>query len=365
MKASPPCVYRAKCLVFFLVSCVACIGIADVAVWGALLIWRHLETGSGDDRYKLPNYDQIPWAGEHFREWNSLRSEYRSFIGWRRKDFRGQTITIEQGIRQSAGQAMSGSVCFFGGSAIWGTGVNDETTIPSLFHRTTARSALNLAEGAYTSRQSLDMLLNMLSEGYRPEAIVDYEGANEVSVHCLKWVKHLPVHYTEDGLRAALGKGRLEHVYEWANDFIWYVPERIKNAVAPKEDTTDIMDCHANPEKARRVARNLIDNWKFMKAIAEKRRIPFYAVLQPTIFTARTKTDHLPQKEFAMKQEYAAVYPLMRQEAEDHCNKRRECGIFLDLSDFDFGDRYVFIDYVHLSPNGNELIAEALSRVVR
>ena len=347
-----------------LVGCLAWIMVADVAVWGFFRVRHYLDPGGGDGRYQLPNYHGISWAAQHFKEWNTLRSAYRGFIGWRRKDYHGRTITITEGIRRSLGQAMNGSVWFLGGSAVWGTGVNDETTLPSLFHRTTSRSVLNLGEGAYTSRQSLDMLLNTLSQGHHPAAVVSYEGANEVSVHCLSWVKQLPVHYTERGMRETLGKGRMEPFIDLARSFIWYVPERVKNAVAPKADVRGIMDCHSDKEKARRVAQNLIDNWKFMEAVARKWDIPFYSVLQPTVFTATTKTDHLPRKEFAMKREYEAVYPWMRRLAKAECGQGA-CGKFLDLSGVDFGDRYVFIDYVHLSPNGNERIAGMLSRFVK
>ena len=55
-----------------------------------------------DARGRLPNYADDPWAPTHFREFAALDTEYRSYYGWRRLPFAGETITIDgNGIRRT------------------------------------------------------------------------------------------------------------------------------------------------------------------------------------------------------------------------------------------------------------------------
>src|SRR5262245_14285221 len=47
-----------------------------------------------DPRGRLPIYTKVTWGPQHYREFSQLKSEYKSFIGWRRKPFHGETIDI-------------------------------------------------------------------------------------------------------------------------------------------------------------------------------------------------------------------------------------------------------------------------------
>jgi hypothetical protein len=47
-----------------------------------------------DLRARLPNYANVTWATQHYREHYQLKSDYKSFIGWRLKPFHGETINV-------------------------------------------------------------------------------------------------------------------------------------------------------------------------------------------------------------------------------------------------------------------------------
>jgi hypothetical protein len=47
-----------------------------------------------DVRARLPNYANVTWATQHYRELSQLKSDYKSFIGWRHEPFQGETINI-------------------------------------------------------------------------------------------------------------------------------------------------------------------------------------------------------------------------------------------------------------------------------
>jgi hypothetical protein len=59
-----------------------------------------------------------------------------------------------------------------------------------------------------------------------------------------------------------------------------------------------------------------------------------------------------------MGEQYEVVYPLIRQAAaEADLN-------FYDLSKVYDRDEYIYIDWVHVSPNGNEYMVEALATIL-
>ena len=90
-----------------------------------------------DDRSELKVYANIEWAEKHFQEFDKLTTTYYDYISWRRDDFSGETININNGIRFTPTfvEASNNEIeyLFFGGSTTWGTGVNDINTYPSIF----------------------------------------------------------------------------------------------------------------------------------------------------------------------------------------------------------------------------------------
>lgn len=105
----------------------------------ASFIFNKINTNAEDNRSILINYTDIKWADNHFQEFGKLNTIYRDYFTWRREEYYGQTINIDKnGIRKSFSYENDTnrnniSFLFFGGSAMWGTGSNDENTIPSLF----------------------------------------------------------------------------------------------------------------------------------------------------------------------------------------------------------------------------------------
>ena len=60
------------------------------------------------------------------------------FVEWRREEFHGETTTVGADgnrVQPATTQDPVGTVRFFGGSAMWGSGVADDETIPATFNR--------------------------------------------------------------------------------------------------------------------------------------------------------------------------------------------------------------------------------------
>ena len=72
------------------------------------------------------------------------------------------------------------STWFFGGSTMAGSGVDDLNTIPSLYSKLTNENVINFGVPGWNSRQSLNLLINLLSAGYKPSKVIFYDGINEI-----------------------------------------------------------------------------------------------------------------------------------------------------------------------------------------
>jgi hypothetical protein len=77
-----------------------------------------------DERVLLPVYKNIEYGKLIFREFNSLKTDYVSYVGWKRRKFAGKTIHINSdGFRYNPKQkyhrdSSAKNVFFFGGSTI-------------------------------------------------------------------------------------------------------------------------------------------------------------------------------------------------------------------------------------------------------
>jgi hypothetical protein len=324
-----------------------------------------------DGRARLPNYAKVTWATQHYREFSQLKTNFKSFIGWRRKPFHGETINIDgryaQRLTINDGADKSKKVYFFGGSTMWGTGVRDDGTIPSQFAAATGYWSENFGESAYTAHQGLVLLVQLLQDGHRPNVVVFYDGGNDVSHKCR-------VELTPDSdAQEAKIQSRLlaPSPTAFAHYFapLWDAAAQIKAKViraAPHYDfrltqgrlaPAAAFDCDSKPEKATRIAENLVGDWQMAKRLVETYGGRFVGILQPVSYFSQTRIDHLTDDP-AMRAQFRAVYPLVER-------RMAEVDGFYNMEHALDIDEYVYVDFCHLSPNGNRLIAAEIAKFVQ
>jgi hypothetical protein len=321
-------------------------------------------------RVHLPNYEGAPWAQGYFDEDTELRvrqESYHAFIGWRQDPFTGDHLNIdERGMRRTVNQTSKGTkvAAFFGGSAIWGEGADDARTIPSLFAAIHPDyHALNFGEIGFVAHQSLNLITEAFSNGMRPDLVVFYDGSNDVYFKC-RTTSDLFSHGLENEVRLTL------------RDFDINAPESfdllilplkrfaesaVRTIVSRSTPDEDLWNCDQSPEKAADVARYLISDWWVAKQIVEGYGGRFLAILQPTAYVSQTRKDHISLKPEVAEQ-FDAVYPKVRELLEVNFPELKSN--FIDLSDAFDRDEYIYIDFAHVSPNGNRIIAERISRAL-
>jgi len=311
----------------------------------------------------LPNYAGVDWARTHFVEIGSLSSVYVSYIGWRRKPFHGQTITLDGPYAQRAtvGSASPDkpSVYFFGGSTMWGTGSDDANTIPSLVTQLGGFRSENYGESAYTAHQSLALLIQLLQEGHRPNVVVFYDGANDVSQKCRSELT-AKSHAREAQISAALATAKPQNAYGlqyMAGPFVGLAAV-VSNGISERRRDSEgqYFACHTDPLRAQQIADYLFQDWEVARRLVESYGGKFIGILQPVAYYSSTKLAHL-QLGDTLKQQFEAVYPLVRKRMAGQPN-------LYDFTDVLDRQEYHYIDFCHLSPNGNRYVAERLVEVL-
>jgi lysophospholipase L1-like esterase len=307
---------------------------------------------------KLPNYAGIDWTKTHFEEFHSLRSRYMSHIGWRREVFEGKTIKLEgpYARRASVGAAQAGkrSVYFFGGSTMWGTGVDDANTIPSLVTQIGGFPAQNYGESGWIAHQSLSLLILLLQEGHRPDVVVFYDGVNDVAHKCRRELTPTS-HAREQQIRAAMSNTKPQQVYGLQHMLkpLMGLAGEIRRATARSEV---LYDCHRSQEKAQQIADNLLQDWDVARRLIESYGGKFIAILQPVAFYGTSKLDSIRLSD-TMRKQFQAVYPLIKPKMAGRP------GLY-DLTAVLDHDEYFYVDFCHLSPNGNRYVAQKLVEVL-
>jgi hypothetical protein len=302
------------------------------------------------------------WLAEHWSETGLPPADYHSHIGWRRVAWARDGINIEGPHLQrrtiNAGTSGRAKVYFFGGSTIWGTGVVDAATIPSQFAARTGIYSENFGEPGYTAHQSLSLLIQTLQAGHRPDLVVFYDGVNEVHVKCRSEL-NVDSHEREQQFRSILRRSFLADSFSHYFAPFFAAAANLNRELDRKTRGEDY-DCHRNPQKAQTIADNMIKDWEFARKLVEWHGGKFIGLLQPVVHFSRTPTDHLEGRAFIerLRPGYEAVYPMLRERVA------RMGGDFHDLVAVLDGERPVYTDWSHLTPDGNARVAERIAEIV-
>ena len=330
-------------------------------VIGLPLAWdirNELKTPTTDGRGVLSVYKDDPWAPKHFKEFNNLKSEYRDFVVWRRLKFDGETIHIdEDGYRRHGnreGGPAQASIWLFGGSTMWGTGARDDETIPAYLEKITSRRTFNLGESGYVAHQSLNLLMKLFIEGGRPGDVVFYDGVNDIETKCRSSGNFFAT-VLDTYVRQAIREKSLEYL----NIERVILPLRAFIAKLVQRGGSDapVFDCHLDEKKADLIAKTMVADWAVAKALSVAHGARFTAVLQPVAYIGKPNTSYLPDvaNNEMLRKQYEVVYPKIKAElAKANID-------YIDLTAAFDGKEMLYIDFCHVIPKGNRMIASALS----
>jgi len=316
-------------------------------------------------RHTLPNYKNDRAAAvKIFADYSRIKHEYEPFVGWKCLPYEGETLTIGKDgerthIPPDRKSGYKKVVRFFGGSTMWGEGADGQHTIPAIFNQLNPDfEVTNHAQLAYNSRQELDALITMYSKDQKADIVIFYDGVNDAAFLCPKEITELPAHRLVPMYRDNLYAGKIRQVKGLLTKTFTENIMKVVNKFRQKDPQDSPYDCISEPGKAEEIAELIMKNWEMAHEVVSSRGGQFIAILQPAAFIGKPRTDHL-KLDAELGQNFAEVYRHIRAKISD----RNHSWIY-DLTDKFDGDEYIYIDFCHVSPNGNKIIAQELTQVI-
>lgn len=325
----------------------------------------YLKQGNQHDRSSLPNYsDERESAKAIFHDYQRVQHEYQPFVAWHAKPYKGPTLTLnEQGERLHAlpNPAAEKTVHFFGGSTTWGEGSDDQRTIPAIFNTLNPTyKVYNHGQLAFNSRQNLDALLSFYANGEKADVVIFYDGVNDAAFLCPTEINALPAHRLVPEYRHQLYQSKTSRLTALLYDI--FLANIFRVITVRKQQGTSpqsAYNCVTDRTKAKSIASMMISNWEMAHDLVEARGGRFIAILQPSAFTSKTRKEHL-KLDKVLEENFVMVYSELKQ----LIGKKKHPWIVNLTASLDHDD-YIYIDFCHVSPNGNELIAKDIDSVFR
>ena len=326
----------------------------------------YLRKTAKSNRSELPNYEgNHEHARAVFADYNSIQHRYEPFVGWKTLPYNGKTTHISKaGLRTHDTSSVASQdkqvVRFFGGSTMWGEGSDDHNTIPALFNDLNPQvKVFNHGQLAYNTRQELDELISVYSREERADLVIFYDGVNDAAFLCPKVIEQLPAHRLVPMYREKLYVGRSAMIKDVLNKiFIENILGVIQKVSYEAGNERSAYDCTSNPQKAEAIAEMMMKNWELAHEIVTNRNGTFIAVLQPAAFISNPRTDHLELDE-QLGKNFREIYGRLKEKIAERTHPW-----IIDLSSAFDNNQYIFIDFCHVSPNGNAIIAREISNVV-
>ena len=322
----------------------------------------YLNNKKSDKRADLPAYSNKSKAKTVLKEFKMLSTEYKSFLGWRRKPFVSEYTNIKGKYqnRVSTNESLDNSFWFFGGSTIWGTGVSDYNTIPSFFAKISGEKVFNFGETGWTSRQSLNQLINLIGDGEKPKVVIFYTGINDYHAGCRAENKVLAAHDRDQQFSTIINDNKTKNFIKWLFNPYLSISKKIN---IKQKNNRLLYDCLTDDKKAISVANHFINNLYTAFLVSKRANSEFFFILQPSIYSSTSPKEYLDiDNQTRLRNQ--KVFNLIANKMEEICKKDREfCISFADGRSWLNVNDKVFIDDAHLTPKGNRLIAEKIIKL--
>ena len=313
-----------------------------------------------DDRAELPNYADKEQARRILGEFNQLATRYVPFVEWRRDEYHSTTTNVSTDghrVQPALPQTPVGTVLFFGGSAMWGTGVADDQTIPAFFHQLEPSfRVINYGESGFSTRQDLAQLVNLVNQKQPMDLVVFYDGNNDAVTYCRPEVEI-------NGHVHARKIQRLLKPVSWIwDDLTGSLRELLSGKAITRlfhGSAPSATRCQESDEYAQRVAETIVINWKIARAVAREGGADFVAILQPVASLGSPRVDHLNPRDYSPQNPQNTIYPIVRRLLSES-----GADWAYDFTDIFDGNEYTYIDVCHVTANGNRRVAERIAQIV-
>lgn len=326
-----------------------------------------------NEMLSLSPYKDKEWAPEFWKyHGGAFNCVYEPFVGWARREYHSKYTNVDsRGVRKTWNPEYShgtpATIYVFGGSTVWGTGVRDDYTIPSHLSKLLNNNGYdfivyNYGDTGYTFTQEIIRLILLLREGYRPTYVIFYDGFNDVygayQSGTAGTTTNLSI--TREKLKKKSNRKLIwtgiTGIFE--NDCMIY--KAVKKMLAPFSQQQKFQEVASNysEEEIKALSDGIseyyIKSMELLDHLSKAYGFEYICFWQPTIYVEKTLTS-----------EEEKVDPRVDDKALGNAYRCTIASLavkspprFFDISDaLSERTKSCYIDFVHLSEEGNELVA--------
>ena len=304
----------------------------------------------------------------------NLTVHFEPYYHWRGKEIKSKYTNVgADGVRRTVhGEVRPDAkkVFVLGGSTTWGAIVPDQYTIPSYLQARLGGDfrVYNYGEKGWVSTQALNYLLQQLALGNVPDYVVFYDGANDGYVGAYSPAIPRDPHYLRvrdmNDRRHAGWTKLLVDAFDRTNYKL------VLDYVARKTGSDPHKRREAGVEgkvetNARAVADLYDAHIRQVRALAAEYRFKVLFFWQPNL-CASNRRDIPYEREFInrMSPLWVRSQQLVYQHAKAAFSGRERDAVFFLGDIFEDVKEPIYIDWAHLGPRGNEIIANEIARRV-
>lgn len=359
---------------------------AAVLELGAFAIWTMSHGARPNRQEKLgsasPAYAEFPWAAEFWKEEAQRRKGhnggYVPFRIWGTPEWHGKYVNNDKyqfGVVRRTVDSLGPEcknqpvmdVWMFGGSTLYGSGVPDWATIPSLLAKelnSTPKRCVaitNFGTEAYNTNQEVLLLVEQLKAGRRPDAVIFYDGVNDSYTGVYQpGIATAHMQYAQISARVESKlAGKLEFLRHS------YALMLVRRMLLSKQKRDPAAIEAETKLKAVQTLDNYQANLQMVRSLAGIYHFSVYSFWQPSL--AYGSKPIVPYEKELIRVDTnspdgSALQP-MRFAYEEAERRAANNGGFTFLANIlDSEQEPLYLDEWHLGPKGNELVAQAIAR---
>ncbi len=371
----------AAILILNTIVLVACVELAALSVFKVRGVSNPGEQEVVNPREKVTYYRSQDWAVQYWHEHKlSDVQRYHSYVIWRRAPFKGRTINIDpQGVRLTPGadcSANSYKVFALGGSTMWGTGSPDWGTIPAYLQaglealRGKPVCVVNFGESGFVSTQEVIELLLQLESGNVPHLVLFYDGVNDEYAAYQSGRPEVHMNLSAISDRFEKTKSALSFVEWLKTSYSFLLSERFaarlrqEAKASPKIITYETMGIDTTT-LADSVAQMYLANYKTVKALSQEYGFEYFFFWQPVIwFGNKPLTSEEQAIKLGTDPARIRLSNSMYRTIELVASEAEYENLYYLGHIFDKYTSLIWIDGWHVTPVGNQLIAQKMLDVV-
>jgi lysophospholipase L1-like esterase len=326
---------------------------------------KYLPAGRRESREGSPAYDGFSWYDSDFLDesfanhrWKEFRYQPHGIVLGVPQDYHGKYFNVDNGYRRTVNPSSvlinPIKILVVGGSTVWSSESPDALTLPSLIaealHVKFADLNFVITNIGVSSSSSYQELLRVIYEikiGNIPDLLIVYNGVNDA------------VYGTYYANEAATLYEQYRNMKESTSKLA-----SIKRFIASTSLARAFLSMELSYRgNARITAEQYLRNMQMLQSIAEMYGFDLYMFLQPHLFSGKrlTETEEKlalgnqitwPGMKYGLLAGYATISNRMKVWKHPR---------FFDMkSEFDSVESDLFLDYCHISPKGNRLIAKSI-----